>query len=222
LLSCEQAEMKIGRRRFSPRLLVCGKVCFRPSPRRAELDRVRPEQDAGLGSNSAFGLFHLSLLTTLPMSMAELLRLVLMRVMQGAAILLVLSFLLFGMMSKLPGDPVDLLVASMRAKCAPPPRRGPAGHGAAGSRSSAGPCSRPLQLAAPRAAYIPVRDESNRRLDVYSLLRRQPAVRTLIHSSQTSTVWAAGQGKGQGATKPRRVVWSKNNPLPSLIQDKRF
>ena len=46
------------------------------------------------------------------MPMADLLRLVLVRVLQGAALLLLLSFLLFGMMSKLPGDPIDLLVAS--------------------------------------------------------------------------------------------------------------
>lgn len=46
------------------------------------------------------------------MPFADLLRLVLVRALQGAVLLVVLSFLLFGMMSKLPGDPVDLLVAS--------------------------------------------------------------------------------------------------------------
>jgi peptide/nickel transport system permease protein len=41
-----------------------------------------------------------------------LLRLVLSRVLQGSALLLALSFVLFGVMAYLPGDPVDLLVAS--------------------------------------------------------------------------------------------------------------
>ena len=47
-----------------------------------------------------------------PTPMRPLLRLVLSRVVQGAALLLALSFLLFGVMAHLPGDPVDLLVAS--------------------------------------------------------------------------------------------------------------
>ncbi len=44
--------------------------------------------------------------------MRALLRLLLSRLLQGAALLLALSFLLFGVMAHLPGDPVDLLVAS--------------------------------------------------------------------------------------------------------------
>lgn len=44
--------------------------------------------------------------------MRPLLRLVVSRVAQGAALLLLTSFLLFGVLSHLPGDPVDLLVAS--------------------------------------------------------------------------------------------------------------
>jgi peptide/nickel transport system permease protein len=44
--------------------------------------------------------------------MRPLLRLVVSRVAQGAALLLLTSFLLFGILSHLPGDPVDLLVAS--------------------------------------------------------------------------------------------------------------
>lgn len=39
-------------------------------------------------------------------------RLLLSRLLQGTALLLVLSFVLFGVMAVLPGDPVDLLVAS--------------------------------------------------------------------------------------------------------------
>ena len=41
-----------------------------------------------------------------------MLRLVVTRLIQAAALLLVLSFALFGLMAHLPGDPVDLLVAS--------------------------------------------------------------------------------------------------------------
>ncbi|MDP2339347.1 MAG: ABC transporter permease subunit [Deltaproteobacteria bacterium] len=41
-----------------------------------------------------------------------MLRLVLSRLAQGTALLLALSFVLFGVMAYLPGDPVDLLVAS--------------------------------------------------------------------------------------------------------------
>jgi peptide/nickel transport system permease protein len=41
-----------------------------------------------------------------------LLRLLLSRLLQGVALLVALSFLLFGVLSYLPGDPVDLLVAS--------------------------------------------------------------------------------------------------------------
>ena len=44
--------------------------------------------------------------------MRSLARLVLGRLWQGALLLLALSFLLFGLMAHLPGDPVDLLVAS--------------------------------------------------------------------------------------------------------------
>ncbi len=44
--------------------------------------------------------------------MRGLLRLVLSRLLQGVALLAALSFLLFGVMAYLPGDPVDLLVAS--------------------------------------------------------------------------------------------------------------
>lgn len=47
-----------------------------------------------------------------PTPMRPLLRLMLSRLLQGAALLLALSFLLFGVMAHLPGDPVDLLVAS--------------------------------------------------------------------------------------------------------------
>ena len=47
-----------------------------------------------------------------PSALKGLLRLVFSRLLQGAALLLALSFVLFGVMAYLPGDPVDLLVAS--------------------------------------------------------------------------------------------------------------